>query len=385
MFGNIDSIMDIEKKVENLLKTDKAAHSTFQRIYRLDSGIGAQIIPDSFQTKVGVYFGRRDAAGKITESTEEVLARIEHQKIIKITNKWTGESALFNSLRADRPGIRGADLKKEQEHVFKLITESEKGCDFCQPEKFTPLDVFGRIRGEYSITAANLAKYDVWSSLVIFNHHDPLKFTLEEFSDYIDTGLAWFDAVYDHSPVFRFPFFIWNCLPRAGASQVHGHCQILMSKEPYAGVETLRKTHHKYEAETDTSYFQDLNLVHDSLGLSLNHGKIPLMVSITPIKEKEVMIISRNNPSKDIGAKQTIFKVLRCFIDTLGVYSFNLSISCPPVDNQEEFPYIIKIVDRGSLLKSTADIGGMELYGSSVVADDPFKVFKTLENVFNSG
>jgi hypothetical protein len=382
MFVKINSILDIERSIESLRESDATAYSNFHRIYKLDSGIATQVIPDSFRTKIVEYFGRHDTTGKITESTAEVVTRIENQKIINITNKWTGESALFNSLRADRPGIGGMDLEKEQNLILKLITESEERCDFCQPEMYTPEDVFGRLHGKHAITAANLAKYDVWSSLVIFKSHDPLKFTLEEFSDYIDTGFAWFGAVYNHSPEFRFPFFIWNCLPRAGASQIHGHCQILMSKDPYAGVENLRKACHKYERETGTPYFQDLIRVHNSLGLSLNQGDISLLVSITPIKEKEVTIISSKNPSTDIDAKKTIFKVLRCFIDSLGVFSFNLSISCPPADNETEFPYIIRIVDRGSLLKSTADIGGMELYGSSVVADDPYKVIKALEYVF---
>jgi hypothetical protein len=96
---------------------------------------------------------------------------------------------------------------------------------------------------------------------------------------------------------------------------------------------------------------------------------------------KEVIIISSENPSKKMESNETIFKILRCFIDIMGVFSFNLSISCPPI-NHEELPYIIRIVDRGSLLKSTADMGGMELYGSSVVADDPYKIINIINNVF---
>lgn len=382
MFGNIKSIMYLEKRVESLRETDVKAYSMLKRIYRFDFGVGYQVIPDSFKTKIFNYFGLRDDSGKIIETPEDLIARIENQKIIKITNKWTGESTLFNSLRADRPGIKGKDVEKEKNYIFKLITESEKGCDFCQPEKYTPEDVFGRIRGEHSITAANIAKYDIWSSLVIFNNHDPLKFTLEELSDYIDSCFDWLEVVNKHSPQFRFPFFVWNCLPRAGASQVHGHCQIMMSKEPYARVETLRKAYQKYRKETGNDYFQDLYLVHSSLGLSGNNGDTYFFASITPIKEKEVIIISSENPSKDIKAKETVFKVLRCFIDVLGVFSFNISISCPSIDSKDEFPYIIRIVDRGSLLKSTADMGGMELYGSSVVADDPYRIINVLKSIF---
>jgi hypothetical protein len=173
---------------------------------------------------------------------------------------------------------------------------------------------------------------------------------------------------------------MWNCLPRAGASQVHGHCQILMSNKPYAKVKNLRNAYNEYKIKSGENYFNDLHKVHKSLGLAATQDKVHFFVSLTPIKEKEVVIISPVNPSKSIEVKKTIFNILRCFIDILDVYSFNLSISCPSIINTEEFPYIIRIVDRGRLLNSTADIGGMELYGSSVVSDDPYKVIDVLKS-----
>jgi hypothetical protein len=377
----MNSILNLEKMVDHLRKTDEPSYDILKQIYSFNLGTGAQIIPDSFKTKILDYFGHRDSTGKIIESEEEIIARIEHQKIIKIYNLWTGEGALFSSLRADRPGIRGMDLQKEKNYLNQLIADSAKECDFCNPEKYTPEDIFGRVRGKYSITAANIAKYDVWSSLLIFRGHNPLEFSLGEFSDYIKTGFCWFKLVNMHDTHFKFPFFIWNCLPRAGASQVHGHCQILMSNTPYAKVETLRKSYQQYKIETGGDYFKDLYAVHSSLGLSGSHGDIHFFANITPIKEKEVIIISPENPSKSIEAKKTIYRILRCFIDILGVYSFNLSISCPPIDNERNFPYVIRIVDRGRILSSTADMGGMELYGSSVVADDPYKVISVLKSV----
>lgn len=377
----MNSILDIEKRIEYLHETDKTAYDLLKRIYRFDFGIGEQVIPDSLKTKVFNYFGHRDAAGQIIDSPEEVFGRIQEQKIIKIQNKWTGEGTLFNSLRAQRPGIGDEDKDKEKKYIFQLIEESKKECDFCHPERYTPEDVFGRIQGKHSITAANLAKYDVWSSLVIFKNHDPLEFSFEQFSDYLKTGFTWFQAVNQHNPQFKFPFFVWNCLPRAGASQVHGHCQILMSKEPYSHVEILQKAGKQYEIETGDDYFQDIYTVHSLLGLSGSHGSAGFFASITPVKEKEVVIISSRNPSKDTDAKKTIFKILRCFIDIFGVYSFNLSISYPSIDDEKAHPYIIRIVDRGSPMKSTADIGGMELYGSSVAADDPYNVIEVLRSV----
>ena len=55
-----------------------------------------------------------------------------------------------------------------------------------------------------------------------------------------------------------------------------------------------------------------------------------------------------------------------------------MSISCPLLNIAKDPPYIIQIVDRGNIIKSTADIGGMELFGSTVVADDPYSIIKKL-------
>jgi len=42
----------------------------------------------------------------------------------------------------------------------------------------------------------------------------------------------------------------------------------------------------------------------------------------------------------------------------------------------------VRIVDRGSIFKPTADMGGMELYGSSVIATDPYTVIKALREFY---
>jgi hypothetical protein len=57
-----------------------------------------------------------------------------------------------------------------------------------------------------------------------------------------------------------------------------------------------------------------------------------------------------------------------------------MSISCPLINMVNDPPYIIQIVDRGNIIKSTADFGGMELFGSTVVADDPYSIIKKLRD-----
>ena len=375
----MDSIFELENKLKNLKKEDEKSYKLFKKIYSYYSEVGKLEISTSLIPLFLGYFGEKDVSGKLTSKPEDVVENLENQRIINIYNRWTGQGTLYNSLRSKRPGM----LYNDSENSILLqniINASEKTCDFCTPKKNTPKDIFGRLKGKYSITASNIAKYDVWSSLVIFKKHNPLDFNIQEFSDYIDTAFKWFNKVYNKDKKYRFPFFVWNCLPRAGASIIHGHAQILMTRDrSYARVEILKKTCQDYKRETNRNYFNDLYTVHKSLGLSHETDSVKVFTNITPVKEKEVTIISNEVPSNSYQVKKVIFNSLRCLIDTLGVQSFNMSISCPSIKGDDgDIPYIIQIVDRGDLSKSTADISGMELYGSTVVADDPFNTIKSL-------
>lgn len=373
----MNSILELEDKINTLKKEDDELYRTFNNIFHISSATGSMIIPNSYRKKVQQVFGKKDDEGNIIESENEVIERIESQKVVKTYNKWTGSGSLFNSLRASRPGVGQEEKIDIRKKVDEYIKASEKGCEFCAPEIYTPEDVFGRVKGKYGITGSNIAKYDAWSSVIFFKRHNPLEFSLEELSDYIDIGFKWFKKVYDYDKQFKYPFFLWNCLQKAGASQVHSHAQILMTDRiHYAKPQLLKKTFREYMKLTGNDYFKDLYKVHNALGLALD-GDLDGFASITPIKEKEFIIISRDNPSKSESVKEAIYRVLRCYIDELGVTSFNLVISCPAF-GEISIPYVIQIIDRGSIFKTTVDTGAMELYGSSVISDDPYNVIKAI-------
>ena len=82
----------------------------------------------------------------------------------------------------------------------------------------------------------------------------------------------------------------------------------------------------------------------------------------------------------DVGPPlaETIYEVLACFRDRMGVESFNVALFAPPLGEEVEhwttYPTVARIVDRGSPAIHTCDIGGMELYGASVISSDPFEV-----------
>lgn len=366
----MDSIVNWDEKVKKLEISDPEAYHILNRIYQHHSDTGTMEIPYSFRNRALSYLDAADSPYK-----EEALKKLREQRIVKIYNVWTGEGSIFNSLRAQRPGLKVKDGQNRRE---KLIKNSEENCDFCNPLLNTPLDLFGRVKGKYCVTAANLAKYDAWSSLLIFNKHNPLQFNREELSDYFQTAFNWFDRVYQTDNRYQFPFMVWNCLHKAGASQVHGHAQILMTREfPYAKIQILTKAMENYKKVVRRDYLADLYRLHQALGLAHSQGEVKYLVSITPLKEKEVIIISPQPPSDSKEAKEVIYKILRCYIDILGVENFNLALYCPP--HMIDGFYLVKIVDRGPLFLDTVDMGGMELYGSSVAAADPCKIMETIK------
>lgn len=373
----MDSILELENRLNNLKNEDQSLYKLFEEIYSYYYDHGTLKISPSMRNLFLNYFGEKDSSGNLISNEEEVIGKLEDQRILNVYNEYTGQGTLYNSLRSKRPGMTG-DSDSEMFRIQKMIDDSSVNCDFCSPKDKTPEDVFGRIEGKYSLTAANIAKYDVYSSLIIFNNHNPLKFDQKELSDYMDTGFRWFERVHSSDMKYNYPFLVWNCLSRAGASQIHGHAQILITRDrPYAKVDSFKKACERYKHHIGRSFLDDMFTVHSSLGLSENYGDVKIIASITPIKEKELMMVtSEDSDLEDV--KQVIYKILRCFIDVLGVRSFNLAISPPPMDGDGNQPYIIHLVDRGNIFKPTADFGGMELYGTTVVADDPCMIMKSI-------
>jgi hypothetical protein len=327
---------------------------------------------------------------------------VKSQRIVKVTNLVTMEGSLFNELRASRPMEVKASSDLEETIMSNL------GDPFCKPLEGTPADTFGRVRGKHSITASNIAKYDGFHGVVVFDEHNPLVFSSGEVSDYIDTALAWAHKAHGVDREARYFFFMWNCLWKSGASILHGHAQMTLSRDMhYARVEHLRRSVLRYQETHGINYFDDLYTVHKALGLTLENGNTRILAYLTPIKEKEVLLISEE---LDQDLKDAIYKVLRSFVERLGVQSFNLALyhrpfgpaqdkpfggvypeqsrraQDKPIAEVEEdwrgFPVVVRIVDRGDPNNKTSDIGAMELYAASVIASDPFRVAEALRGAF---
>jgi hypothetical protein len=351
------SIVDLSSIVETLPNEHR---DSFYRLFHVSQTSGHIDPPEHMYRWIERYFG----------SIDEVL----NQRVIKLTNRHTLDATLFNDLRSRRPleARIPADLADE---IAKTAPDP-----FCEPLHNTPADTFGRIEGAHSLTASNIAKYDGFHGVVIFKEHDPLAFTGEVVEDAIRVSREWIWKCHEIDQEAVYPFFMWNCLWKSGASIPHGHAQISLTKGMHYGkVERLRRSVKEYNATHNRDYFRDLFSVHEALGVGRTVGNVQVMANLTPLKEKEVVLVADRVDDELSGV---IYRVLRCLIEELNTSSFNLAIWEPPIaesnDDWGGIPVMVRIVDRGDPLNRTSDFGAMELYAASVVSSDPFRVAESL-------
>jgi len=350
-------IVDLAEIVESLADEDRAR---FHRLFGVYATVGQLVPPDHMYRWIERYFGSVDA--------------VVRQKVVKVTNLVTLDETLFNELRARRP-LEARIPAELADEIAKTAPDP-----FCEPLLNTPADTFGRVRGVHTVTASNIAKYDGFHGVVIFDEHDPLAFTEGLTVDAIRVAQEWFDDCHLEDADAVYPFFMWNCLWKSGASIPHGHAQVSVTRGmQYAKIERLRRATVDYRRDHGGSYWDDLFRVHQALGLGAQQGEVRVMANLTPLKEKELVLTA---PSVSDELAHVMYQTLRCLVEQLNVVSFNLVLCQPPLaptpEDWSDMPVIVRIVDRGDPLNRTSDFGAMELYAASVVSSDPFRVAEVL-------
>ncbi len=354
-------ITNLPQLVENLSPEDR---TIFGRIFDVGATTGRLDPPESMHGWIEKSFGSVEA--------------VREQRIVKVTNLATLQGTLFNELRSSRPTDTGTDLDLERE------IEKNVGDPFCHPEDGTPADTFGRIRGRHSTTASNIAKYDGFHGVIVFDDHNPLYFTREKVADYINVGLRWGHKAIETDPEARYFFLMWNCLWRAGGSLIHGHAQATATRNMhYPKIEHLRRAALSYAADHGSNYFDDLYRVHETLDLGFTcPDGVRGFASLTPIKEKELVLVGES--LEDEALHHAVATTLESYVEKMGVRSFNVAFYAPPLtpDGRDwsGFPTMVHLVDRGDPASRTSDMGAMELYAASVVANDPFRVAEMLRS-----
>ncbi|MBN2142729.1 hypothetical protein JW711_05370 [Candidatus Woesearchaeota archaeon] len=339
------TIQDLPRVVAGLKKEDR---ELFDRFFSVHESTGHLVLPEEMKPWADKTFGDHKY--------------LEEQTIVKIFNKQTYEDGLYNDLRSKRPS-----LINKNEDILKIIKEAE-GDNFCHPMTGSPENAFGRVKGKYCMTAANIAKYDSLHGLVLFKKHNPLEITMKEVEDYLEVIRKWFAKAHEYRPKAIFPFIMWNCLWRSGGSMIHGHIQMVLGEEVHYGEpELLKHLMREYDAQYKAHFFTDLYRVHDLIGLGFQKGPVRVFTNIVPRKEKEITIFADKFCPE---FEDALYKCLRCLMDDFGVQTFNVGIILPPLEKVEGwdgFPIYARILDRGDLKNRTTDFGGMEVYARSYI------------------
>ena len=192
-------------------------------------------------------------------------------------------------------------------------------------------------------------------------------------------SLQWFDEGKRASQEIEeglhlYPFFLWNCLARSGASQYHGHAQLLLTNEPLPIHNRVAEAKSKYKSLYPSSqgYILDLFQALEEVGLALPcESSTYIASSPCPIKDMETMIMGKalDDPS---FVKALLFS-LRTLIDDLGVESFNVGII------MERGRVMARVVSRGKTSQTASDFGALEVIGgASIGHTDPFVCGDTL-------
>lgn len=342
-----------------------------ERIFRVVVSQGRTVPPPTMEDWIAQQFGAHDA--------------VREQTITRVINRLTLEEAIFNPLRARRPNSGTGAQGAIEDWIAEELAEGDM---FRLPERDTTADVFGRLRGRFCTTAANVAKYEGWHGLVIFDEPHPLRWDHAHVIDYVETAGRWLLTAHAHDPEARYPIITWNCLPKSGATLMHGHMQIALARgSHYARVELWRRAAAVYHAHHAGIYFDDLAVVHAALGLTvLQRHDVQAFAHLTPLRNREVVLLAASTPSHDPDAwlaalralAAALYAVLRALVDGQDVRAFNVALALPPLGPRDEdwagVPIIARLGDRGAALACSSDIGAMELFAAGCIVADPFDV-----------
>ncbi|MEO7913207.1 MAG: hypothetical protein ABIV47_26460 [Roseiflexaceae bacterium] len=379
-------IETIQIRIANL---PEQRRQLFAQMFDVDVATGYALPPPAMEPWVIQQFG--------------ALEPVREQTIVKIVNRLTLESALFNPLRARRPTQPGGGDQALEEWIARELAEHDI---FRHPERDTTADVFGRIRGQYCVTASNVAKYAGWHGLVIFDEPHPLRFEAAQLRDYLDVALRWLAAAHARDSQAIYPIITWNCLPKSGATLMHGHMQIALTRGMhYTHVERWRRATEAYRAHAGASYFDDLFALHADLDLAIPFdSKTRIFAHLTPVRNREIVLLADAVQRKGAGVKgrggdmltsaslhpstlsesfvQALCHILRRLIDEQGMRAFNVAIVLPPLrptlEDWRAIPIFARIADRGDPLTTRGDLGAMELFAANVITADPFEVAELL-------
>jgi len=307
---------------------------------------------------------------------------VEHQVISVVRDRFTGHEAMINSVRARRRAGAG--------EAAAAPSASSSGsapahCKWCRQWSVRQSDLWTDEWGQVlsadgrTGTRPNWARQSTVNGLAFGDEkmHFLDSLAESEFVDLFETGERYLTAARRVHPPSRFAVLFLNGGPKSASSVEHAHVQIVAREERHFAYPEL------IAARCPIDYWQRLLAAHEQLGLAVTEGECVGWVSLAPVKERDFTALSRNVTD---GAR-FMYRIWRDLARE-GTRNFSLAAILSPEhvagrDGPARFarwPDVVwRFVDRGDPEVAHGDIGTMELFGSAVIANDPFAVAGLLQ------
>jgi hypothetical protein len=331
------------------------------------------------------------------------------QTVVAVRNRYTQSLTFWNPARTAKPQTFTAARSAALEDPTV-----GRGCDFCSWRELTAADAFGRCENEHAVTASNLFKFTAHHGLVLFKHHEPLAFSEPQLGGLLSAAQGWAHAAHAaHPDTARHPTLLWNALPRSGASQFHGHAQVVMTAAPLPEAVAAAAAAAAYDADVLSAgaYAADVAAAHGALGLrrtlrvaapagddgSSGSGSslATCFASVAPYKDCECVVHGASVTSP--AFVRLLHVVMRALLDRCGVVTFNATVTglslAPPLpprgaaahapasseallqaaaEDEEAALFgsggvTARVVSRGHAASRASDFGALEVFGGASI------------------
>ena len=347
MIRDLEEIYDFERE-ECLM-----VHSVIKQIYELELGSSRSLKYDAeFKLKIKQWLG------PIIAKDEGAFKK---QVVSTVYNKWTRSMTSRNPLRGKKP------RKSTSSSINFTTIDNQNHCDFCQG-KYAK-DIF--LSNQHAIAAANSFKLQDFNALFIFQQHNPLKLTYEDYAGMFKLANQWFELAakssrYGHDH----PIMSWDSLPPSGGSQIHAHMHGFLGRGHqlgrFRGYQDARLLYSQDHSKSD--FTQDLINIHVALGLAIRLDSITIVCPLDPISNHELWIFS---PKVDDSFAEMVNLVHRTYVDELQVMSWSSGISWP---NDGDLAKLV-IGARSD----NYPVSSMELFLFSSVISNPYETLDAVK------
>jgi len=202
--------------------------------------------------------------------------------------------------------------------------------------------------------------------------HDLLALSREDFRALFEAAEGYIRRASWSLPAVQHYLVFINGGPRSAASVPHAHAQVVGRAGRHFAYP------HGIASRAPATYWDTARAVHEELGLASDFEGGIAWANLVAMKERDITAFSATLPE---GAEM-MHAILRVLMRH-GTNSFSLAAILAPgyaagrpaAGAYRHWPAVLwRLLDRGDAGQSHADIGCLELFGTSVVATDPFTV-----------